>query len=904
MNQVAAVSTSKLAGAAGEHAGALHLSPQGHLFLSGDGAGGRLAAAFAQGNGAGLLALLRTDRSTLHEPALMYWRAFAERFVSAVCARDQQDGRFTPPPPPEHDWPGLILMAPPFTGSEYLDETVLGRAWAALGEVFEAELAKAKGNLPGLLKDLGPAWNMVGRVHFNLAENRRDPDAPFAFMATYTGHVSALGKPQHQPLGAALQEYAGAQDHERLLSLLLPVRRAAAHCPWLKDMVESGEVYRPLRWTAAEALRLLAGAPMLEQAGVVLRMPASWRNSRPARPKVAAMFGDAQPSLLGLDALVGFRMQVTLEGEPLTPAEVKQLLEHAGGLALLRGQWVEVDPLRLRRTMDRFSEAERLAGTDGLPFTEAMRLLSGTRIGPGEAADPEDATWAEMHAGPWLADLLKGMRSPEGLAAVDPGKDLHGTLRPYQQTGLRWLYLLTRLGLGACLADDMGLGKTIQVLALLVVRKREGAARQPSLLVVPASLLGNWSAELEKFAPGLVKRTAHPSAAPDGRLEGTGAAALKDIDVVITTYGTVLRSAWMGEQPWDLVIIDEAQAIKNPGTKQTKAVKRLRGHARLALTGTPVENRLSDLWSIFDFALPGLLGSASAFSTYAKTLASAGQADYGPLRELVRPYILRRLKSDKRIVADLPDKTELKAWCRLAPKQAALYQAAVEELKGRLLDAEGIERRGLVLAFLMRFKQLCDHPSLWMGDQAWGEADSGKWARLREIAEVVAAKQEKLLLFTQFREITAPLAGFLADIFGRPGLVLHGGTPVKKRAALVREFQDNEEVPFFVLSLKAGGSGLNLTAAAHVVHFDRWWNPAVEDQATDRAYRIGQNRNVLVHKFICKGTLEERIDALIASKQQLSRELLQGGGEIDLAGMKDDELLNLLSLDLNTATSA
>ena len=271
------------------------------------------------------------------------------------------------------------------------------------------------------------------------------------------------------------------------------------------------------------------------------------------------------------------------------------------------------------------------------------------------------------------------------------------------------------------------------------------------------------------------------------------------------------------------------------------------------------------------------------------------------LRELVRPYILRRLKSDKRIIADLPDKTEVKAYCGLSQKQAALYQEAVTDLARQLKETDGIQRRGLVLAFLMRFKQLCNHPSQWLGDQSWAEAESGKWARLREIAEVVAAKQEKMLLFTQFREVTAPLAEFLGTIFGRPGLVLHGGTPVKKRGELVRTFQEDDRMPFFVLSLKAGGSGLNLTAASHVVHFDRWWNPAVEDQATDRAYRIGQKRNVLVHKFICKGTVEDRIDALIASKQHLSRELLQGGGELDLTSLKDEELLNLFALDLSAA---
>jgi non-specific serine/threonine protein kinase len=348
-----------------------------------------------------------------------------------------------------------------------------------------------------------------------------------------------------------------------------------------------------------------------------------------------------------------------------------------------------------------------------------------------------------------------------------------------------------------------------------------------------------------------------------------------------------------------VAVLDEAQAIKNPGTKQTRQVKKLIAQSRIALTGTPVENRLSDLWSIFDFTHPGLLGSDKVFSKFAKRLAAAEH--FGPLRELVRPYILRRLKTDKRVIDDLPDKTELKAFCHLSPLQAALYQRAVKDLATALEDAEGIGRKGVVLSFLMRFKQICNHPSQWQGDAAWNAADSGKFARLRELAEVIAAKQEKVLVFTQFRETTEPLAAFLGTVFGREGLVLHGGTPVAKRRAMVQRFQEDELTPFFVLSLKAGGSGLNLTAASHVIHFDRWWNPAVENQATDRAFRIGQTRNVLVHKFVCRGTVEDKIDQLIESKQRLVKDVLEGGAELLLTEMSDKELLDLVMLDIHAA---
>jgi non-specific serine/threonine protein kinase len=454
------------------------------------------------------------------------------------------------------------------------------------------------------------------------------------------------------------------------------------------------------------------------------------------------------------------------------------------------------------------------------------------------------------------------------------------------------------------------LGKTMQVLALMLVRRQHGdGGRRASLLVAPASLLANWMSEIARFAPGLKALVAHPSAMAAAELQAFDQRIAAGVDLVITSYGSLLRIPALLKIPWHLAVLDEAQAIKNPGARQTRAAKSLNAQARIALTGTPVENRLGDLWSIFDFINPGLLGSGREFTSFTRRLAERPHNPYAPLRELVRPYILRRLKTDKTVIADLPDKTEVKAYCHLTRTQAALYQQAVKELAAELdterqstQRADGIRRRGVVLAFLMRFKQICNHPSQWLGDNAWAEADSGKLARLREIAAVIAEKQEKVLVFTQFREVTAPLAAFLGSVFGRPGLVLHGGTAVKTRQALVRRFQEDEDAPFFVLSLKAGGTGLNLTAASHVIHFDRWWNPAVENQATDRAFRIGQTKNVLVHKFLCRGTVEEKIDLLIDSKRQLSQDLLEGGAELLLTEMKDDELLKLVALDLHAAS--
>jgi non-specific serine/threonine protein kinase len=789
------------------------------------------------------------------------------------------------------------------TGAEYLTAAVLQSLWQELDTAFGLELSESKCGVQDFLKRRNAAWNLVGRVHFNLAENRKDDSAPFAFLATYTTRLSAHAKAQHLPLGQALREYAGAASKDRLLSLLLPVQRASENCPWLRAMVDAGEIFHPLRWQPSEAMQLLRDVPQLESAGVVVRMPATWQAQRPPRPQVTAKVGGKLLSGVGQDALLDFRMEVTLDGKTLTPAEIRELLAKSDGLALVRGRWVEVDRERLSRMMEYFGQVERTAAEKGLSLREAMRMLAGADVDAASESDDRKADWAQVIAGPWLAETLKGLRSPEELAGVDPGPALRGTLRPYQQVGVRWLYLLTKLGLGACLADDMGLGKTIQILSLLLVlREKNGGERQPSLLVVPASLLANWASELERFAPSLKALIAHPSALAAADLMQLTPERLRNVDLVITSYGSLLRIPWIVGTSWRLVVIDEAQAIKNPNAKQTRIAKKLTAQAKFALTGTPVENRIGDLWSIFDFINPGLLGSAKEFSSFVKRLEDRSHNPYAPLRELVRPYILRRLKTDKMVIADLPDKTEVKAFCQLSRKQAALYKQAVEELTEALDVADGIRRKGLVLSFLMRFKQICNHPSQWLGDGDWSEEDSGKWARLRDIAEIIVAKQEKVLVFTQFREMTAPLAGFLGSIFGRAGLVLHGHTEVKKRKDLVRRFQEDEAVPFFVLSLKAGGAGLNLTAASHVVHFDRWWNPAVENQATDRAFRIGQNKNVLVHKFVCRGTVEEKIDQMIESKRQLSQDVIEGGGaDLLLTELQDEDLLKLVALDLNAA---
>ena len=896
------------------------LTPLGHLVLAPADAAGtlpgnlrdRLESAFERGAGHALLELGIREVGTALPADFAYWRDFAGRYVTTLCTSAQPAGVAGPVAPSAIEIPPaemlaeLVSAAPPMPGGEYLNADVLAALWEKIDEACRTERAAAKQTLQEFLNERNPAWHLVGRVHFNLAENRSDEEAPFAFIATYTTRLSAQARAQHVPLVEALREYAGANNKARLLSLLKPVQEGARECAWLKAMVESGEIYHPLRWSAAETLRFLTDVPKLEAAGIVVRSPSAWASGRPLRPKVRIVVGGRVPSVLGKDALLDFQVDLTLGEERLTAREIRALLKGSDGLQFLRGRWVEVDRAKLTQLLEKFRKVEAAAAAGGVLFADAMRLVAGVAVEDAESADPPDPDWSTVSAGPWLAETLKGLRSPDGLARIDPGAALKATLRPYQQAGVRWLYLLHRLGLGACLADDMGLGKTIQVLSLLLILKHQSKVQQigaptprPSVLVAPASLLANWAAEIESFAPMLRFLVAHPSASSAADLKSISSETLADVDLVITSYGALLRYDWLLSTKWRVAVIDEAQAIKNPGAKQTRAVKKLIAHTRIALTGTPVENRLSDLWSIFDFTHPGLLGSGQAFGRYVRRLAEA--RTYGPLRELVKPYILRRLKTDKSVIADLPDKTEMKAFCYLSAMQAALYQKAVEEFADALDQSEGMGRKGIVLSFLMRFKQICNHPSQWLGDGAWTETDSGKFARLRELADVIAAKQEKMLVFTQFREATQPIAAFLGNVFGREGLVLHGGTPVSKRKELVGRFQGDELTPFFVLSLKAGGAGLNLTAASHVVHFDRWWNPAVENQATDRAFRIGQSRNVLVHKFICRGTVEDKIDQLIESKQALVKDVLEGGKELQLTELSDRELLTLVALDIHSA---
>jgi hypothetical protein len=901
---------------------ALVLSPGGHLHVEPDekaelelkpGIATQLGEVFGSSSPRGLELLAG---SLLHEalPAtFVFWRGLAQRFFTALCHNSNLENAtaIAIPKLTQAECAALVESAPPMKGLEYLTEAVLTQIWEDLEAYVRAAITQSVGGVVAYLQARNPVWHAVGRVTLHLAENKRNPAYPFAFLATYTHRLSQDGKVQHLPLGRALEDYAGAKNRDALAALLSPVQRAAERSKLVRELLDSRAIFHPQVWRPEQAFSFLQNIPHFEQSGLVVRIPDWWKAGRPPRPQVTVRIGEAKGKLLGTESLLDFKVQLSLEGEPLTESELQALLQSSTGLVLLKGKWVEVDQDKLQEVLKHWKDVESAAGPDGVGLLEGLRLISGfeARVQAEPEAERARADWSNVVAGEALKKLLEQMQQPEVSAESDAGPELRATLRPYQRQGAHWLWFMNRLGLGACLADDMGLGKTIQVLALLLVlkkrhRKGPGASETgPSLLIVPASLIANWKAEIQKFAPSLSVFYAHPSETPNSELARVAkepVKALADLDLVITSYSMGMRLGWLKDFTWKVVVLDEAQAIKNAGARQTRAVKELRSRHRLALSGTPIENRLSDLWSLFDFLCPGLLGGAKEFSAFLKSRSQTDSNQFAPLRRLVRPYILRRLKTDKRIISDLPDKTEVSAFCSLTRRQAALYQQAVAELGERLEapEVEGIQRRGIILAFLTRFKQICNHPSQWLGDGAYAPQDSGKFHRLDELCGEIASRQQKVLVFTQYREMTEPLASHLSVIFRQPGLILHGGTPVAKRQSLVDAFQQDEGPPFFVLSLKAGGTGLNLTAASHVIHFDRWWNPAVENQATDRAFRIGQKKNVLVHKFTCRGTLEERINEVISNKSALAEDVLGAGGERLLTEMSNADLLRFVALDI------
>jgi len=566
----------------------------------------------------------------------------------------------------------ILYSAPYMNGSEYLNQDWIKDIWSGLNHAFSTEIKSYKGSVADYFASQSSGIHLVGRVFFHLVESKKD-EYPFAFLATYSAGAPGGVKSKHLPLKNALIEYK--DDKKKLLELLSTVNKASEKSNFISGLVDSGEIFHPLGLTSDEAYTFLKEIPLYEEAGILCRIPDWWKNKSNSM-RISISIGNSPPSHLGFDALIDFNVQLSMGNETITADELKRMLSEAEGLAFIKGKWVEVNREKLRETLLAYEQAQKLMRKTDMNMVEAMRFqLNASKM----INIPKEACELEITNGEWLDTVAARLTHPDEIAPVGAGNDFHAKLRPYQQKGLAWLHFMKTLGLGACLADDMGLGKTVQVIALLNhIRSKK---QEKTLLVIPASLIGNWVNEIVKFAPSLKYYVLHPS----GNKAGVGdiKELLKDYDIFITTYGMLLKYGELRQIEWDTLILDEAQAVKNPGTKQTRAVKQIKAAYKIAMTGTPIENRLSDLWSLFDFLNKGLLGSAKEFTNFTRRLKE-NQEGYSRLKKVVSPFILRRLKTDKDIISDLPEKIEMKTFSTLAKKQAALYNALVNELKTKL----------------------------------------------------------------------------------------------------------------------------------------------------------------------------------------------------------------------------
>ncbi|MDD3581522.1 MAG: DEAD/DEAH box helicase [Desulfobacca sp.] len=671
--------------------------------------------------------------------------------------------------------------------------------------------------------------------------------------------------------------------------LLFSLGQSARICPALTQSLKS-TAPGGVEISTAEALEFLTEkALLLEQSGYRVLLPAWWtpqgtRSQLTVRAQVASPKFKTKAGL-SLDQIVRFQWQVALGGEALSEAELEALVRLKSPLVKVRGQWVMLNAEEMQAALEFWKKK----GSAKATVRELINMsLGGRTAAAGLACDG-------IKTDGWLRELLDSLQGRAEFAELPVPKKFQGTLRPYQVRGYSWLSFLRQWGLGACLADDMGLGKTIQTLAL-ILRDWQLDHPGPVLLICPTSVVGNWQKEAARFTPDLPVMVHH------GLTRARGKSFLKQIQkhaMVISSYALMHRDFELLQKvPWSGVILDEAQNIKNPETKQAKAARALKADYRLALTGTPVENNVGDLWSIMEFLNPGHLGSQTEFKRrfFIPIQAYRQPEATERLQRLTAPFILRRLKTDKSIIADLPEKNEMLVYCHLTKEQASLYAAVVEEMIPSLDQIAGIQRKGLILATLLKLKQVCNHPAQFLGDNSPIPGRSGKLSRLTEMLEEVIVSKDRALIFTQFTEMGKILQHHLQETFGREVLFLHGSLTKKQRDLLVERFQrGNGQTPLFILSLKAGGTGLNLTAANHVFHFDRWWNPAVENQATDRAFRIGQRKDVQVHKFVCLGTLEESISDLIERKQEVAEKVV-GTGEGWLTELSTTKLKKLFSL--------
>ncbi len=874
----------------------LALRSDGTLSILPHGAQPRLEHAFAKSPARGMLDLLRYGAPPSSAPALSWLRERTrERMV--LYLRLLRRGEETLPPVLGPELVRLLESMPPLAGGG-VSAGMLGEWLAGLPAAL-AELAQRESCSPmEWLCRLGEGWQQLGLLCFHLAENagEQSDSAPFAFLATFVHKVGQDGKARHMPLGHAASMLAN--DREALLGLLRPLQIASSKNDFLRELINSREVYRPCAWTARRTLRYLHAIPALEEAGIETRMVNLWK-TMPPRVELQVMLdtkeGGSKPGAapsVNIHSLLYFSPQIILGDHRLTEEEWKALCESDEGLVRFHGEWVRLDKERLQRLMDSWMQAVSMTHS-GIPLLSGLRFLMGRRSSATEKL-PRIEDGVRVAAGAKLTLALSNLHFSDETPALPP--ELQNALRGYQMEGVRFLSNVTESGFGACLADDMGLGKTLQVIAWLTHLERVGklgAGAGCALIIAPASLLTNWQQEFARFAPQLRVVVLHPyalSRADATYMHTNPGWLIRRAHVALTTYGVATREEKLGRCDWQAIVLDEAQAIKSPQSQRTQAILRLRARRRVALTGTPVENSLAELYSLFEFLNPGLLGTEKDFNALVRDMGD----DYAPLRRMVRPFMLRRVKSDPTLLPELPPKTEQPAYCLLTPEQARLYAREVENLRAVLAEDNAQTRLMLILPILGRLKQICNHPAQYLGESYYDPALSGKFQRLGHLAEQIRDAGECCLVFTQYRSIMPHLHDFLEGLFDAPGLMLHGETPISERQRLVQQFQAPGGPSFFLLSLRAAGTGLTLTRAHHVIHFDRWWNPAVENQASDRAHRIGQKHPVFIHPLISTGTIEQNIHAMLHRKSAMADALFSGGMEKLLLHLSANELLDLV----------
>ena len=729
-----------------------------------------LLKSFKSSRSSGLLRLLSKDLAqTASSESLVFWRSFSSLCLREFCLFCDEANEFQSN---ELEIKKFLEKAPYIRGQEFLDFETLKLLQIEIISVLKKEALKWESSRE-FLKNSYPDWYHMGRVYFHLAENPKEDSNDFVFLATYTNKLSHKKRLQHVTFGKALEDSIDQKRKDLALKILKPLKNASNESLFVKDLLESKKIYGPILLSPKETQKFLEEFSNFEKHGIRVKLPKAWEGKKPQKAKVCITLEENEPtSFLNFHSLFQFRPVLTLKGTKIGHEELSKILETDDGLIKIRGNWVDINREKLNTILSYWEKA-RVLNAKGLSFTDALKILGKCSVTLGSSEASIEEEFLETKSSEQLQKLIENLKKPilldeEKLTNI-LDKNLKAKARPYQKEGILWLHFLRERELGACLCDDMGLGKTLQMIGALLLNKGLYKKNNPSLLVSPSSLLGNWASELQKFAPSLKYKILHPSFDISRKDIDKLENHYQDYDLLITSYHRLDRTNWLFDKEWNFFILDEAQMIKNPETSISKATKRIISSCKIALTGTPIENKVLDLWSLYDFCLPGLLGSLNEFKSFYRTMME--KESFKPLKDLIQPYLLRRLKTDKKIISDLPDKIEKKVYCFLSDSQVKLYKETLDKLSKDLKTTENeSKRKGLILGYLLKFKQICNHPSQFLSDGDYEELKSGKFQELKRIAETISQRKEKLLVFTQFREITDILDNFLQKNLSSKGL--------------------------------------------------------------------------------------------------------------------------------------